>query len=108
MSKSEYSFVLFKWSNGCTQCPNALKLARMTSYGEQLEAALATQIKVELVERGMDQKDLAEAVGIERATMNRYMTGKRSMPMPTFFKVAEALGVTPQVLMQRAETRISQ
>lgn len=75
-------------------------------YGERLEAALSTQIKVELVERGMDQKVLAEAVGIERATLNRYMTGKRSMPMPTFFKVAEALGLTPQVLMQRAEARI--
>jgi plasmid maintenance system antidote protein VapI len=75
-------------------------------YGERLEAALATQIKVELVERDWDQKILAEAVGIERATMNRYMTGKRSMPMPTFFKVAEVLGLSPRVLMERAEARI--
>lgn len=74
---------------------------------EGLEAALATQIKVELVERGMDQKDLAEAVGIERATLNRYMTGKRSMPMPTFFLVAEVFGVSPMVLMQRAEARLA-
>lgn len=80
----------------------------MTTYGDRLEAALAHQIKVELVERGMDQKDLAEAVGIERATMNRYMTGKRSMPMPTFFRVAEVLGLTPQALMQRAESRIAE
>lgn len=54
----------------------------------------------------MDQKDLADAIGIERATLSRYMTGRRSMPMPTFFKVAEALGMTPHVLMQRAEARI--
>ena len=73
---------------------------------EGLEAALSTQIKVELVERGMDQKDLAEAVGIERATLNRYMTGKRSMPMPTFFRVAEVFEISPQVLMQRAEARL--
>jgi transcriptional regulator with XRE-family HTH domain len=78
----------------------------METYGERLEVALSTQIKVELVERDMDQKDLAEKVGMDRVTLNRYMTGKRSMPMPTFFKVAEALGVTPQVLMQRAEARI--
>lgn len=83
-------------------------IAHMATYGEQLEAALATQIKVELVERSMDQKDLADKVGINRVTMSLYMTGKRSMPMPTFFKVAEALGVTPQALMQRAEARISQ
>lgn len=79
----------------------------MATYGERLEAALAHQIKVELVERGMDQKDLAAAVGIERATMNRYMTGKRSMPMPTFFRVAETLSLSPQELMRRAEARIS-
>jgi plasmid maintenance system antidote protein VapI len=80
----------------------------MTSYGEQLEAALTLQIKVELLERGLDQKALAEMVEINRVTMSHYMTGKRSMPMPTFFKVAEALGLTPQTLMQRAEARIPQ
>ena len=80
----------------------------MNTYGERLEVALATQIKVELVEHDMDQKGLADAIGIESATLSRYLTGKRSMPMPTFFKVAEALGVTPQVLMQRAEARIQQ
>lgn len=78
----------------------------METYGERLEAALSTQVKVELVGLGMDQKDLAEKAGVDRVTLNRYLTGKRSMPMPTFFKVAEALGVSPQVLMQRAEARI--
>lgn len=82
------------------------KIARMDTYGERLEAALATQIKVELVERDMDQKDLAEAVGVGRPAINRYLKGHQSMPMPTFFKVAEALGLTPQVLMQRAEARV--
>ncbi|MFF1382822.1 helix-turn-helix domain-containing protein [Arthrobacter sp. NPDC058288] len=78
----------------------------MDTYGERLEAALAKQIKIELAERDMDQKDLAELVGVERATLNRYMQVKRSIPMPVFFKIAEALGVTPQVLMQRSEARI--
>lgn len=75
-------------------------------YAEALEAAVATQIKIELIERGMDQKALADAVGIERATLSRYMTGKRSMPMPTFCKVAEVLGLTPVALMQKADDRI--
>jgi transcriptional regulator with XRE-family HTH domain len=80
----------------------------MNTYGERLEAALSTQIKVELVERGMEQKDLADLVGIESATLSRYMTGKRSMPMPTFYKVAEALGLTAKTLMERTEARIAQ
>lgn len=80
----------------------------MTTYGERLEASLATQIKIELVERGMDQKSLAEMAGIHPVTMTHYLKGKRSMPMPTFFRVAEALGLTPKVLMERAETRIAE
>jgi transcriptional regulator with XRE-family HTH domain len=80
----------------------------METYGEKLEAALATQIKVELAERDWTQTDLAEAVGVGRPALNRYMRGKQSMPMPTFFKVAEVLGLSPQVLMQRAEARIPQ
>lgn len=79
----------------------------METYGERLEAALSKQIKVELVERGMDQKDLAEAIGIEKATLSRYMTNRRPIPMQTFFAVAEALGLAPQELMQRAESRVS-
>lgn len=81
-------------------------IVHMEAYGEQLEAALALQIKVELVERGMDQKDLAEAIGIDRVTLNRYMKQHRSMPMPIFFKVAEALRLSPGELMDRAEARI--
>lgn len=79
----------------------------MNTYGEKLEAALSLQIKVELAEREMEQKDLADTVGIESATLSRYLTGKRSMPMPTFFKVAESLGLTAQELMQRAEARVA-
>lgn len=78
----------------------------MTTYGEKLEAAISIQIKVELADREMDQRGLADAVGIESATLSRYMTGKRSMPMPTFFKVAEVLGLTAQELMRRAEARV--
>lgn len=80
----------------------------METYGTRLEAALSKQIKVELVERGMEQKDLAEAIGIEKATLSRYMTNRRPMPMQTFFSVAEALGLSPRELMSRAESRIAQ
>jgi len=78
----------------------------MTSYGESLEAALSTQIKVELVERGIGQKDLAEMVDVHPVTMSHYLKGKRSMPMPTFFRVAEAFGISAKTLMERTEARI--
>lgn len=74
---------------------------------EGLEASLATQIKVELVERGMDQKTLAEKINIHPVTLTKYMKGQRSIPMPVFFDVAAALGVTPKELMERAEARLT-
>ncbi|MCB5280568.1 hypothetical protein BJQ89_00290 [Arthrobacter sp. ES1] len=48
----------------------------------------------------MLQQDLADAMGIERATLSRYLMGHRSMTMATFFKVAVALGVAPSALLE--------
>ena len=77
----------------------------MSTHAERLEAALSTQIKMELAEREMTQKDLAEAVGVGRPAMNHYLKGHKSMPMPVFIRVAETLGLTPQELWSRAEAR---
>jgi len=77
------------------------------TFADDFEAAIAKQISIELLEKDMGQKDLAAAVGIEAATLSRYMTGKRSMPMPTFIAVAGALGLSPRELMTRAEARIA-
>jgi len=79
----------------------------MNNAFEGLEEALATQIKVELVECGMDQKTLAERVGIHPVTMTKYLKNQRNMPVTVLIGIAEALGLSPRVLMQRAESRIA-
>lgn len=78
----------------------------MSNY-EGLEASLATQIKVELVERSMDQKTLAERVGIHPVTLTKYMKNQRSIPLPVLIDIAVALGVSPRELMERAEARLA-
>jgi transcriptional regulator with XRE-family HTH domain len=82
------------------------KFRYMSTYGEQLELALAKQIRIELAERDMEQKDLADALSIGRSSLNRYMQNHQSFPMPVFFRVAEVFGLSPKVLMERAEARI--
>jgi len=77
-----------------------------TTYGERLEVALAKQIRIELAEREMDQKDLADALSIGRNSLNRYMQNRQSFPMPVFFRIAEVFGLTPKALMERAEARV--
>jgi transcriptional regulator with XRE-family HTH domain len=78
----------------------------MSTYGEKLELALAKQIRIELAERDMEQKDLADALGVGRSSLNRYMQNHQSFPMPVFFRVAEVFGLSPKTLMERAEARI--
>lgn len=41
----------------------------MDTHTERLEAAINQQIRVELAERGMDQKTLAEVMGTGRDTL---------------------------------------
>ena len=82
------------------------KFGYMSTYGEKLELALAKQIRIELAERDLEQKDLADALGIGRSSLNRYMQNHQSFPMPVFFRIAEVFGLSPKALMERAEARI--
>ena len=78
-----------------------------TNEPTPLESAVAKQIVVELVEHEMTQQQLAEGLEIEAATLNRYLRGKRSMPMPVFFRVADILGVDAPTLLARAAARLA-
>lgn len=102
----EYPFALPDYRDYCKVGPLNIRVTDMETNATRLEAAISMQLKVELVERSMDQKDLADAVGIERATLSRYMTNRRPMPMAIFFKISEVLGLSPRELMARAEARI--
>jgi plasmid maintenance system antidote protein VapI len=76
-----------------------------TTEEDLMAAALGTQIKIELAERDMSQGDLADAVGVGRVAINKYIKGHVSMTMGTFTKVAAALGLSPDVLMTRVVER---
>lgn len=79
----------------------------MGTYVERLDAAVGRQIKVELAERGWDQKTLAEKMGIERATLNRYIMNHRSMNMTMFLRLTDALGIAASDLLGKAQDRLS-
>ena len=77
----------------------------MDSHTEQLQAAISKQIRIELAERRMSQQAAGEALGVTPATINRYLQGHRSIPMPVFCGAAELFGLRPSDLMARAEKR---
>lgn len=52
--------------------------------------------------RGVSQSQLAEVLGVERATLSRYEAELIPMTVPRFLAIAEALRVTPGLLLTLA------
>ncbi|UEB90099.1 helix-turn-helix domain-containing protein [Dermabacter jinjuensis] len=59
-------------------------------------AATVTQVKI---------RDLAEAVGVSRMSLTRYLNGEREMTVPTLCRIADVLGVSAATLIERATRR---
>lgn len=56
-------------------------------------------------ELGMTLKELADAVGVTDSTISRYETGKLyGMRIDTAFRMADALGVNVDDLIQKGKT----
>lgn len=80
----------------------------MATEEEQLNEALLTQIRVEMAERNMQQKDLAAAMDLDPATLSRYLKGKRGVSMSVFYRMANGLAMSPRELMEKVESRVAQ
>ena len=70
-----------------------------------LENALIAQVRVELAERNMHQKDLAAKMGIAPSALNRYLRQERGISMKVFAAMAEGLGMHAWDLMRVVEAR---
>lgn len=75
---------------------------------EQISVLLGLELKGAIHAHGKTVGEIAEAVGIERSTLSRYLNGKREIPATTFILASRAIGVAPAVLMNRAMARVRQ
>lgn len=78
----------------------------MGNYGNDIQAALVTQVKAEMAAKDMRQKDMAATLGMQTSTLSRYLSGERDIPMPVMFGFADALDLSLIELVQRAERRL--
>ena len=78
----------------------------MGTYGNDIQSAIAVQIKAEMAARDWKQPELAKRSGIPTSTLHRYLTGDRDIPLPAFVEIANALGVTYLELAARAQRRL--
>ena len=78
----------------------------MGTYGTDIQAAIAAEIKAEMAAIDWKQADLAKATNMQASTLYRYLSGARDIPMPVFAEIANALGVSMIELAQRAQRRL--
>ena len=78
----------------------------MGTYGTDIQAAIATQIRAELAAKGWKQAELAKRAGIPTSTLHRYLTGERDIPLPAFAEIANALDLPYIELAGRAQRRL--
>ena len=60
-----------------------------------MAALIGAKLSALLSERGMSQRELAEAAGLTPASVSRYVNGEREPRAPTIAALADALGVKP-------------
>lgn len=86
----------------------ARRFTVMGNYGEEIQKAIAVQIKAEMAAKDWKQADLAKATGIVGSTLSRYLspTAGRDIPLPVFVDIANALGLSIVELAQRAQRRL--
>jgi transcriptional regulator with XRE-family HTH domain len=65
----------------------------------QLDQRVAKQIKLQRKLLGIDQAELAKAVGLTRTSISNIERQKQSLSLELFCKIAFALNISPEVLL---------
>lgn len=71
--------------------------------GVDAKTAFGRAVKAVRVEQGISQEELADLASLQRPTLSLIETGSSDVRLGTIYKLAEALGMTPSVLLARAE-----
>lgn len=72
---------------------------------EAFVKALGAEVRTAATVAQVKIGDLAEAVGVSRMSLTRYLNGEREMTVPTLCRVADVLGVSAATLIERATRR---
>lgn len=78
----------------------------MGNYGNDIQAAIVTQIKAEMAALDWKQPELAKRSGVSTSSLHRYLNGERDIALPVFVEIANALGIPFAELVTRAKRRL--
>lgn len=67
-----------------------------------LSAAVAEEVRIQLIRQKMKQTDLATKLGVNEMWLSRRLRGVQSIDLDDLARIAEALGVYPSDLLPRS------
>lgn len=74
---------------------------------DKIMQAIGAEVRAEAAAQKIPMTRLAEAAGIGRVTLYRYLDATRDMPVAVLLDLSAAVGVGADVLMTRAQERVS-
>ena len=77
----------------------------MASYGQEFAKELAAELRAQKSRRKVSDEQIAEAIGVHRVSVSRYLTGDRPIPIVVFADLCRFLQVSPVKLVDEAEQR---
>ena len=80
------------------------KCGSMKNSQEEFLVTLGQRIRGTRIKRGMTQTDLAGAARLDRAYLSGVENGKHNITVGAILRLANALDVTPEVLIAHAAT----
>lgn len=78
----------------------------MTSRTGDWAAALAGELRAEMGRQRLTLDEMAAKSGIPKVSVERYVNGKRDIPMSKFPQLCRALGVAVPEMITRVETAL--
>lgn len=76
-----------------------------TDEASEWAAAVAVQLRAELAASPLTAIQLAAQVGIDRATLSKYLNGHRDIPIPVFLDIVRELGLDAGRVIDDAKRR---
>lgn len=80
----------------------------MGDYGARIKRAVRAQVRAEIAAKGLIQADVARMTGMPTSSLSRLLNDDLDRPfsLDDLGGIAEALGLPPHVIAERAERRM--
>lgn len=78
----------------------------MNDYASRFSQAVAAELRAERGRTKQTVASVVEATGLSKSAVLHYLNGQRDIPTQAFVELCRALGVSPILIFERAETAL--